>query len=26
LFLLWLGRRADAKPIWHAYLPEVPPA
>jgi len=26
MFLLWLERRADAKPIWHAYLPEVPPA
>jgi LysM domain len=26
LFLLWLERRAEAKPIWHAYLPEVPPA
>jgi hypothetical protein len=26
LFLLWLERRADAKPVWHAYLPEVPPA
>jgi len=26
LVLLVLIRRAAAKPIWRAYLPEVPPA
>ena len=26
LVLLRLARRAAAKPIWRAYLPEVPPA
>jgi hypothetical protein len=26
LVLLWLARRAAAKTIWRAYLPEVPPA
>jgi len=26
LVLLWLARHAAAKPIWRAYLPEVPPA
>jgi hypothetical protein len=26
LFLLWLERRADAKPVWRSFLPEVPPA
>jgi hypothetical protein len=26
LVLLRLARRAAAKPVWRAYLPEVPPA
>jgi hypothetical protein len=26
LFLLWLERRAEAKPVWRSLLPEVPPA
>ena len=26
LFLLRLERRAGSKPVWHSYLPEVPPA
>jgi len=26
LVLLWLARHAAARPIWRAYLPEVPPA
>jgi hypothetical protein len=26
LVLLLLARRAAAKPVWRAYLPEVPPA
>jgi hypothetical protein len=26
LLLLMLARRAASKPIWRAYLPEVPPA
>jgi len=26
MLLLWLKRRAEAKPIWRSYLPEVPPA
>jgi len=26
LILLWLARRADAKPIWRSYLPEISPA
>jgi hypothetical protein len=26
LVLLRLARRADAKPIWRSYLPEVSPA
>jgi len=26
MLLLWLERRAEAKPIWRSYLPEVPPA
>jgi hypothetical protein len=26
LVLLRLARRADVKPVWRSYLPEVPPA
>jgi hypothetical protein len=26
LVLLRLARRAAVKPVWRAYLPEVPPA
>jgi hypothetical protein len=26
LIMLRLARRAEASPVWRAYLPEVPPA
>ncbi|MGH3179985.1 MAG: hypothetical protein ACRDPF_39695, partial [Streptosporangiaceae bacterium] len=26
LFQLWRERRANTRPVWPAYLPEVPPA
>jgi hypothetical protein len=26
LVLLWLARRVGVKPVWRAFLPEVPPA
>jgi hypothetical protein len=26
MVLLRLARRADVKPVWRSYLPEVPPA
>jgi len=26
VLVLWLARRAAAKPIWRSCLPEVPPA